>query len=128
MKAFVLLLMLTVSASAMSRLDALWMIETGGNDQMIGKAGEISRYQVRETVWRSVTRSRQYKSPETARLVAGKVMDKRIRAFDAAFRRAPTDFEYYALWNAPSQVMTGRIRPMVAERCQRFAQLCASSR
>jgi hypothetical protein len=127
MKAFVLLLVLTVSASGMNRLDALWMLETGGNDQMVGTAGEISRYQVRQSVWQSVTASRQYSSPETARLVALKVMESRVRAFDATFRRPPTDFEYYALWNAPTQALTGHIHPIVAERCRRFAQLCASN-
>ena len=126
MKAFTLLFMLTVSASAMNRLDALWMIETGGNDRMVGNAGEISRYQVRQNVWHSVTKSSQYSSPETARLVAAKVMAQRVRDFDATFGRAPTDFEFYALWNAPTQVMLGRIRPTVAERCRRFANLCAS--
>jgi hypothetical protein len=127
MKAFTLLLMLTVSASAMNRLDALWMIETGGNDQMVGRAGEISRYQVRQNVWHSVTDSRQYTSPETARLVAAKVMEKRVHDFGATFRRLPTDFEYYALWNAPTEALTGHIHPVVAERCRRFARLCASN-
>jgi hypothetical protein len=125
MKAFALLLVLTVSASGMNRLDAIWMIETGGNDRMIGNAGEISRYQVLQNVWRSVTTSRQYRSPQTARWVAYKVMEERVRAFDVTFGRTPTDFEYYALWNAPGQALSGRIQPVVAERCRRFANLCA---
>jgi len=28
------------------------------------------------------------------------------------------------LWNAPTQALTGRISRVVAERCQRFANLC----
>jgi hypothetical protein len=110
----------------MDRLDAIWMIETGGNDYTVGKAGEISRYQVRANIWKSITDSRDYSSPKTARFVASKVMDTRVRAFDAAFKRQPTNFEYYALWNAPNQILSGhRVSPAVAERCQRFSNLCA---
>jgi len=127
MKSLVLLLALTacLSVRAMDRLDALWMLETGGNDWTVGKAGEISRYQVKADLWRSITDSRDYSSPKVARYVATKVMDMRIRAFDAAYRRQPTNFEYYALWNAPNQVMNGHITRTVAERCQRFSNLCA---
>src|SRR5271168_2340919 len=88
-----LLVMLAVSAHGMDRLDALWMLETGGNDWTVGRAGEISRYQVRANIWKTITDSREYSSPKTARLVASKVMDMRIRAFGAAFKRPPTDFE-----------------------------------
>ncbi|HWD21480.1 MAG TPA: hypothetical protein VHB20_19600 [Verrucomicrobiae bacterium] len=125
MKALALFLLCAVSAQGMNRLDALWMIETGGNDQMVGRAGEISRYQVRTAIWRSVTTSRAYTSPHTAREVAARVMDRRVRQFGEIYNRPPTDFEYYALWNAPHQVMNGQISPVVAERCRRFSNLCA---
>ena len=118
------LLLLTASARAMDRLDALWMLETGGNDWTVGRAGEISRYQVRADLWKTVTDSRDYSSPKTARMVAEKVMDTRIKAFDAARHRQPTNFEYYALWNAPNQALTGHFSAAVKERCQRFCNLC----
>ena len=121
----VLLFLLTMSAHGMDRLDALWMIETGGNDWTVGKAGEISRYQVRANIWRNFTDSREYSSPKTARLVASRVMDQRISAFTAAFKRQPSNFEYYALWNAPNQAMSGHITRAVAERCHRFCNLCS---
>lgn len=109
----------------MTRLDALSMLETGGNDYVVGRAGEISRYQVRTSVWRSVTKSRQYTNPETAREVVARVMERRMRAFDAVKGHKPNDFEYYALWNAPEQALSGRISQKVAARCRRFCNLCA---
>ena len=119
------LLLLTASAHGMDRLDALWMIETGGNDWTVGKAGEISRYQVKADLWQSVTDSRDYTSPKIARTVAIKVMDQRIKEFDALYKRQPTNFEYYALWNAPNQAMNGHLTRAVAERCKRFSNLCS---
>ena len=32
---------------------------------------------------------------------------------------------YYALWNAPNQVLSGHVSRTVAERCQRFSNLCS---
>jgi hypothetical protein len=107
------------------RLAALSMIETGNNDHMVGRAGEISRYQIIKKEWHSVTNSRNYTDRETARAVTQKLMDKRVQNFESSFRRPPTDFELYGLWNAPGQVMQGRMSARVAERCQRYVNLCA---
>jgi hypothetical protein len=106
------------------RLAALSMIESGNNDHMVGRAGEISRYQIIKSEWHSVTKSAQYTDRETARVVTLRLMEKRVQNFVASFNRPPTNFELYGLWNAPSQVMQGRISRRVAERCQRFANLC----
>ncbi len=127
MKVLTLTLLLAgaFTASAMNRLDALWMLETGGDDHVVGKAGEISRYQVRTSVWHSVTPSRAYTSPETARMVVAQVMDRRVQKFDQIKGRQPTDFEYYALWNAPGQAYSGHISRTVAARCRRFSNLCS---
>ena len=35
----------------MDRLAALSMIETGNNDRMVGRAGEISRFQILKREW-----------------------------------------------------------------------------
>jgi hypothetical protein len=125
--AFVLML-LPVCGSGTERFAALSMIETGDDDQAVGRAGEISRYQVRKAVWHSVTNSAKYGDPDTARRVMVNIMNKRVRTFESQFRRPPTDFEFYALWNAPSQAMRGRISPTVAARCGRFANLCECDR
>lgn len=128
-KAIALVLMLLpVCGFGMDRFAALSMLETGDNDQAVGSAGEISRFQVLKAEWQSVTNSANYCDCETARAVMVKIMNKRVTAFQVQFRRSPTDFEFYALWNAPSQAMEGRITPRVAARCERFANLCARDR
>lgn len=125
MKAIVLVLMLLPACGfGMDRFAALSMLETGDNDQAIGTAGEISRFQVMKVEWQSVTNSANYCDCETARAVMVKIMNKRVSAFQSHFGRVPTDFEFYGLWNAPSQVMEGRVTRTVAARCQRFANLC----
>ena len=106
------------------RLAALSMIETGNDDHMVGRAGEISRYQIIKSEWHSVTNCTNYTDRETARAVTLRLMDKKVQNFQSSFKRPPTDFEIYGLWNAPSQVMQGRVSRRVAERCQRFVNLC----
>ena len=108
----------------MDRLAALSMLETGNNDRIVGRAGEISRYQILKSEWRSVTNSLRYADPDTARTVTLTLLDRRLQAFRSAYNRNPTNFEFYALWNAPSQMLEGRISHRVAERCRRYSNLC----
>lgn len=108
----------------MDRLAALSMIETGNNDRMVGRAGEISRYQILKREWRSVTNSTRYSDPAVAKAVTQKLVDRRVQQFHATYGRSPTNFEFYALWNAPSQVLRGRVSKTVAERCHRYSNLC----
>ena len=126
--ASILLALLPVCGFGMDRLSALSMLETGNDDTAIGTAGEISRFQVKKAEWQSVTNSADYCDSETARKVMIQIMDKRIHAFHDHFGRQPTDFEFYALWNAPSQALRGRVTPTVASRCERFANLCERDR
>jgi hypothetical protein len=131
MKAFasiLLLSLLPVCGFGMDRLSALSMLETGNDDRAVGSAGEISRFQVKKAEWRTVTNSANYSDSETATRVMIKLMDKRIQAFRDHFGRQPNDFEFYALWNAPSQALNGKISRTVAGRCQRFANLCERDR
>jgi hypothetical protein len=109
----------------MDRLEALSMIESGGNDRMVGRHGEISRYQILKREWRSVTQSTRYSDPAVAREVTLTLLGQRLRAFEQAHGRGPSNFEFYGLWNAPSQVLKGRVSPVVAERCRRYANLCS---
>src|SRR6185295_10496213 len=71
-----------------------------------------------------VTNSTRYQDPETARAVTLKLLDRRVQQFQASRNRPPTNFEFYALWNAPAQVLEGRVSRVVAERCRRYANLC----
>ncbi len=125
MKMTLLAVMIPMLASGMDRLVALSMIETGVDDYMVGSAGEISRYQILKSEWHSVTNSTRYADPATGRAVTLRLLEKRVQGFQSSFNRIPTDFELYALWNAPGQVMQRRVSRRVAERCQRFANLCA---
>jgi hypothetical protein len=120
-----MLVLCPMMSFGMDRLAALSMIETGNNDRMVGRAGEISRYQILKREWRSVTNSTRYADPETARSVTLTLLDRRLRAFQSVYNRQPTNLEFYALWNAPGQVLQGRVSPTVAERCRRYANLCA---
>ena len=108
----------------MDRLSALSMLETGNNDHVVGAKGEISRYQVLKSEWRSVTSSQDYSDPKLARWVALRLLDLRIGRFRTINNRAPTDFEFYALWNAPTQALSGKLGRLVAQRSHRFANLC----
>ena len=108
----------------MDRLGALSMIETGNNDRMVGRAGEISRYQILKNEWRSVTNSTHYADPVTAKAVTEQLIERRVQKFRSTHHRNPTNFEFYALWNAPAQALQGRISKTVAERCSRYANLC----
>jgi len=117
-------MMVPMLGFGMDRLAALSMIETGNNDRVVGRAGEISRYQILKVEWRSVTNSTRYTDPQTARNVTLRLLDRRVVAFRETYHRSPTNFEFYGLWNAPSQVMERRVSRTVAERCRRFANLC----
>ena len=124
MKLALLVSLVPMLSFGMDRMSALSMIETGNNDRMVGRAGEISRYQILKTEWRSVTNSFNYSDPRTASTVAGLLVDRRVQDFRGRFHREPTNFEFYALWNAPGQVLNGRVSPTVSERSRRFANLC----
>jgi len=124
MKLALIFCFLPMMAFGMDRLSALSQIESGDNDQAIGKAGEISRYQVMKNEWRSVTPSTNYRDPSTAKQVVQVLFQRRLARFEQIYRRPPTDFEFYALWNAPSQVYNRRISPTVAARARRFSNLC----
>lgn len=122
--AWLWLLMCPMASFGVDRLAALSMIETGNNDRMVGRAGEISRYQILKSEWRSVTNSTRYTDPATAKAVTEQLLTRRLDKFRATHSRNPTNFEFYALWNAPSQVFDGRVSKRVAERCRRYANLC----
>src|SRR5882762_9678325 len=93
-----LLVLCPMMSFGMDRLAALSMLETGNNDRIVGRAGEISRYQILKSEWRSVTNSLRYADPDTARTVTLTLLDRRLQAFRSAYNRNPTNFEFYALW------------------------------
>jgi hypothetical protein len=105
------------SAQAMDRWSALSMLESGNDDQAIGSRGEVSRYQIRPYLWPGG-------NPVNAHValnVAQKIMQPRVAHFEQTHNRAPSDFEFYVLWNAPQEV--NHPCRAVARRAERYANL-----
>ncbi|HXC35371.1 MAG TPA: hypothetical protein VNV43_05815 [Candidatus Acidoferrales bacterium] len=105
------------SAHAMDRWAALSMIESGNDDSAIGSLGEVSRFQIRPYLWPGG-------NPQNAGValdVARKIMKQRIARFEHTHNRAPSDFEFYVLWNAPQEV--NHPCRAVVKRAERFANL-----
>jgi hypothetical protein len=123
-KVLMLLCLIPTLSFGLDRMTALSMLETCDNDRMVGKAGEISRYQVLKQEWKRVCSSTDYTNPAVAKAVAEKLITERVQRFQRVFGRLPTHFEFYGLWNAPGQVLNKRVSPVVAERCERYANLC----
>lgn len=121
---FMALMLFPMLACGIDRWTALSMLESGDNDRAIGRAGEISRYQILKQEWKSVTTSRRYTDALLAKRVAEELMKRRMAAFNKAFGRHPSDFEFYVLWNAPQQLMRRQVTRTVAERAQRYQNLC----
>jgi len=111
-------------------LEALAMVESGGNDRAVGRAGEVSRYQIMPRLWRQAVRGRPARvasDAATARQVATTLLEGRLARFKSATTREPTAREVYALWNAPGLLEREgwryeRLPRVVRQRCDRFAQ------
>jgi hypothetical protein len=108
----------------MDRFAALSMVETGDNDSAIGPSGEISRYQVLPATWRHYAKGQALDplNPTNSLSVAQAVMSERCAQFQKTNHRAPTDFEFYLLWNCPAHV--AHPGKLAADTAQRFANLC----
>ena len=106
-----------LTAPAMDRWSALSMIESGDNDRAVGPGGEVSRFQIRRTLWPGG-------DPQNSQLalgVAQEIMRPRLAKFQQSHKRAATDFEFYVLWNAPWEA--DHPSAVVTERARRFANL-----
>jgi hypothetical protein len=121
MKIFFLLLIMSTSAGAMDRWTALALVESGGNDRIVGRVGEISRYQIRPELWPGGNPL----DNQVALANAQQIMAARVAAFEQSHGRAPNDFEFYILWNAPAQV--DHPHRAVAARARRFMNLAGSN-
>ncbi len=117
MKILFILLILSTNALAMDRWTALSMLESGDDDHAIGRAGEVSRYQISPGLWPGGNPLDASVALSNARCI----MAERTAAFEHTHGRAPDDFEFYVLWNAPAQI--NHPHRIVAERARRFANL-----
>jgi hypothetical protein len=116
-----------LSALGMDRWAALSLIESGDNDAAVGRAGEVTRFQIKPVLWEQFCPARQLgarTNPELALRVARAIMSVRCAEFKRRLHRAPTDFEYYVLWNAPAQVENPN--RAVTRRARRFCNLVES--
>jgi hypothetical protein len=121
MKILFILLILSTNALAMDRWTALAMLESGGNDRIVGQVGEISRYQIRPELWPGGNPLDNRVALANAR----RIMSARVAAFEQSHGRAPDDFEFYILWNAPAQI--DHPHRVVANRARRFVNLVVSA-
>src|SRR4051812_33425872 len=71
---------------------ALGMIETGNNDREVGKAGEVSRYQILPSVWKAYSNSREYQNPEVSLQVARQHWIYLATYFKQQAGHEPSDF------------------------------------
>ena len=117
MKILFILLIMSANALAMDRWTALAMLESGDNDRTIGRAGEVSRYQIRPELWPGGNPLDTRVALANAQLI----MSSRIAEFEQTHGRAPDDFEFYVLWNAPAQI--NHPHNAVAARARRFVNL-----
>lgn len=116
--------------AGLSRLDALAMIETGNNDAAIGRAGEISRYQIKPRVWRAYAPgSSSWHDVGVSRQVAQQYLSHLQDLFRQRTGREASDFDLYVLWNAgPAyyarrDYSVHRVGTTVRERAQRYVNL-----
>ena len=120
-----------MNASAISTailLACLSEFESGNDDRKVGRAGEISRYQIKPEVWRDFSNCRvSWATHRYAFEVATAIMKKRVDTFGLEQGRQPTIREWYVLWNAPAQAYRGKPSKVVAKRAQRFENLVEAS-
>jgi hypothetical protein len=115
--------------------DALAMIETGATspaagdaDHVVGGSGEISRFQIMPSVWKSYTRSRRHTDPEVAWNVTRRILADRVGSFEKATGRAPEPVEVYLLWNKPGHFegvgyRLDKVSKTYRDRAERFQNL-----
>jgi hypothetical protein len=121
-----------VSPEQPSRIDpaqlmaALSVIESGDNDKAIGKAGEVSRYQIIPRIWRAYGGGNPRNAAEAKR-VATKIMAVRIEQFESKHGRQPTLVEVYALWRSPVRALQLKVSAAVRECGTRFSNLVEDS-
>ena len=129
-KPIVILLLSIMSAVAgLSKLDAISMIESGDNDDAVGRAGEVSRYQIRPQVWRLFSQSSEYNNSRVAASVARQHLDWLAKFFLERTGRTAEDFDLYVMWNAGPTYYSNigfardRVRPFIRNRAQRYVNL-----
>ena len=108
---------------------ALGMIESGNDDRGIGRAGEVSRYQIHPSVWKAYSTSTDYRNPEVSAQVARQHWNYLTNYFREYAGREPTSFDMYVLWNtrfghyARNGFDPARLSSVIRDRARRFVNL-----
>jgi hypothetical protein len=108
---------------------ALGMIESGNDDRGVGRAGEVSRYQIHPAVWKNYSESWEYQNLDVSLQVARQHWNYLATYFRDKTAREPAPFDMYVLWNtrfgyyARKAFDPARVSAVVRERAQRFVNL-----
>jgi len=117
------------ACAGVSKLEALSMIESGNNDSAIGRAGEVSRYQIKPWIWRRYSKAASYHNSQVSRTVAESYLAELEETFRKRAGREPDDFDIYILWNAGPTYYgkvgfsKSRVHRIIRERAQRYVNL-----
>ncbi len=135
MQNYILAFLLTAAGAKaeLSRLDALSLIESGDNDAAVGRAGEVSRFQIMPHVWSHYSGSRAFRNTKVSTTVAAMHLQELTTWFQQRTGRAASDFDIYVLWNAGPTYYhrigfkTSRVNRVITERARRYAALRATT-
>ena len=124
----------TAATAGLSQLEAISMIESGNNDAAVGRAGEVSRYQIRPHVWRQFSAPAErhataYGDAAIAGAVAQRYLDWLAKYYKEGTGQSANDFDLYVMWNAGAAYYRRvgfakeRVHPTVRARANRFVNL-----
>jgi hypothetical protein len=113
---------------------ALAMIESGNNGKAKGKLGEISRYQIKPSVWKTFSQfpflPEFYIPKETSVLVAVKHWNANVECFYISNNYKPSNMQIYAMWNIgyykfrdKYKFSVDKLPHNIRNRCVRFKNL-----
>jgi hypothetical protein len=115
--------------AGMTKLQAISMVESGNNDYAIGKAGEISRYQIKPKVWKVYSKSAAYTNTRISTYVAEQHLQSLQKQFKASTGREATDFDCYVMWNggityySRIHFSARAVKRAIRERAERYVNL-----
>ena len=127
--AFVLSISAVGASAGFSKLEALGMIESGNDDAAVGRAGEVSRFQIKPAIWRRYSPTDSYRNFQVSRSVAEQHLTDLEETFRRRTGREPDDFDLYVLWNAGPTYYgrigfsKKRVHPIIRSRAQRYVNL-----
>jgi hypothetical protein len=123
-----ILLLSTLWSSAMSRWEALGMLETGNCDICIGPAGEVSRYQIMPFLWKRYAWDQHgYTNAAFAMMIGQTIIYDRIKIYESMITakgekpKPITDEQFAMLWHCPGRFFNPTSSDL--DYARRFANL-----